>query len=575
MDQAADYVSKRKIAFQRRYSKAIRNWEQTDALIHNDYTILSPALYAQGHYEIKPMTAMNLMNLLAAELLPERINVHVEPFSSKEKANADRVETFYMKVLDCYADSLLIDPSFEDLRNLLAYGKACERSLPMEEEMWGTAPIRHGGETSDEWEYRQREYETAKANNFPIQVLPLTPLMYYDDARIYQPRVVMEYGRQYIGDLREVWGENVLGGKDDGDQVEYLSCTDTINKRRIITADGTTIHDVPNVFGNPYTIALSGHGKMDHKGRLEYEQRGLIYDFKAICEEEARWMTAMSVIIQKYAFPQAASDDPMKIKLPQFPGDIGYKPRDVSLEWLDQPHVMQDLWTYMTLIQKQQEQGSRMRLLAGNRVIGVESGHHEGMLLEQAEKTYKPVLEALKRIIEGRLYRIAYYVDKIIREPILRGSKIGPTQLNGYYKCTVEFDVKNILSRRAEIMLVKTLLDGSPVTGPIISRDYAWDLLGMKDKTGMQKQIYIETIFGGQEMQRALTIEASRKRGLGDVIEKGEAESERRGGQQVDEGMPLEEWQSSQLKNLMPLTEKPSVGGTVASEEAVTGVGAE
>ena len=520
------YTKKRE--YESKFGEAKERWKQALDLYNRDYDIRPNKL--KKVHQVIPLTGRSIANVLASSVTPksEDIHIHVEPIDGSQTAEdqANKMENWAKEVIAETGKELLIDLPFQHALNLILYGVTIERVLPDADNRWGPAPYRFEGESEQGYRDRLADWESRRKTEFPFDVMVLDPQVVYHNARYKQPTELLEYGERKVEEIRETYRNNNLFGDKKGDQtVEYINYIGP--QHRIITlanligdkvASEELLLDVPNILGMTHSVAFAGESKMDPEGRIKHEQVGTLWHMGDALKEQARIITAQSIIFQRMPFPIMKAKDASKVKIDwSEPGSVA-EDKTGTLDRIDTGSINPEILQLLVNIEKQLEQHTGAKLLGGQHV-GATSGAHEELYLDQGLDRFQPLIRGLENIVAMRLERMARYTQEIIKNPVVRRNKL--TNFKGYYKFEVNFNSTDILKNVRLIQLGLSLVNA----GRISQRMFLEEFIKTEDTSRIMREIGADRVMEQQGMIQLISQQASRKAGLEDAYEKAKEEA--------------------------------------------------
>jgi hypothetical protein len=477
---------------------SLRTRFQTALELYNrEWSILHPDV--QRRYdEVIPLTAKTIVDVIASNLIPDDINFNVEPLRNTQKftEHADKLEA------DAYLLSQRLNADYspipEAIKNTLIYGLGWLRTI------YKPAPMPE----DNEWE--RAKWEASKKSRFPFVVTAIDPqnILPAPDYKSW----IMESFERFAYEVDAEFG---TAHDDKLQKLKWIAYWSADEKLYIVNDSELVNKYTENPYGIiPYTPIWSGLGKHSPDGKMENEILGILFPLKGLLEEEARVITAVSIILQTTALrPILYRNAPEGFEWPIGPGQM----QDVGeMEFIDfpMPTLSKDTYNLLTIVSQQIERAVGEQLFGGGRQVGVGSGLFEGMLLEQARKRYAPIIRSIEAGYSDLMGKMLCLIERHKIE--IPGMKLKPSEIGGYYDVKAKFVNADIAEKRISSMIARMLY----MSG-IIDLETAWgpDYMNIPDSSKVRKGLMIDKILTSPEMTAALVTKAAEAMGVERLLE--------------------------------------------------------
>ena len=476
-----------------------KRMETARAFYYGDFSVLSAETKLKYH-EVIPHTAKTAVDVITANMIPDNIKIDVAPLreTNEFKEHADILEETSNILHDRMRGNTSTSPVSGAVKDAVLYGLGCNRLtfiVPPDRETMG------------------KYWMASKETRFPFRVVPLDPLVLLPAANIDNPSFVIENYKRKAYDINEEFGQNIQPETED---VDWLAYWDNKNKVYIVKDSLPLNEDTDNVYGFiPYTFFFSGLGKHSPYGKIEDKAVGLLWPLRGLLEEEARVVTAISIALQTMVVPPLLrSGGPDDFVWPMGPGET-QEVGDMVAQWLPNIPVNKDFYSLGTIISQQIERAIGEKLFGGGRPTGVTTGVMEGMLLEQARKRYRPMVESIEAGYADLLGKMLCLIEKNLKEPI-PGTKLKPSEIHGYYDLNVHFVHEDIAAKRINAMIARML-----VMSGIIDLDTAWskDYMNLPNATNVRKGLMKDAVMKSPELIASIVLKAAEKMDVRHLID--------------------------------------------------------
>ncbi len=418
-----------------------------------------------------PTTPRAVVDEAVDNATPFDINVYY-PARGKRKnheQDADNVRRFIRAVWKYWRTrGSDIDPVRDFLKNLFMSGKAIYKVAPD----WTLWP-----QLSEEQEKELRKkgrkalsdhvemLERIRKENFPLFIRSIAPQCIMEDPTLgprklwvierYQasPAEIRNYYAAHVPEFRdyynaslpvhEIWTASYVDFNGEFRQGQRWLF---VNYELVDQRDNTH-HELP------YVIKYSGFGREAYEGRPELKAVGFYTrPNKSMFLAEMRRLTQVDAIMQEVAFPVAFLPDVVDAEQIDFsPGYVNYVPEEVmqfaDKIWLTPQIPSADYLNSLQIIGNQIERGTVQRALRGAGVPGTDSAAQYGMLNNQARMRIESAKMATAEAMSWASEQVLKYIDVdlgddvscFVAERESGDHRIGPRNINGHYRVSIEF----------------------------------------------------------------------------------------------------------------------------------------
>ena len=513
-------------------------------MYNGDYHVLKEKARTKGGvHEVIPATARILVESVAAHVKPRNFDMKFEPLTGSQASQeqADLLEEAGHTFLERYSIVKGYSPFTEVTKNVAIYGLSALRCL-YDPAKWGTKPEKQSGESREDYDYRLGVWQSRVETRLPFSLKAVDPLNMLPDIRdpmrfmfeMYkvQPFFLSEDFPNFqdadqfaAKEITAFWSDApqwmyLTGGQKAAD-VRHNPDDNTQNMGEYFTPTaGMPMNLRPtgyNPYGIiPYSLIWSGQGKTSPYGYPEDKAVGLIYPLMSLLKEEARSLTAISIILQVTAMPRFLTRNAPagSLEIGMRPGESTELGKDTQIEPFPEMRVPPDLYNLQNIIQQQMELYVGSKILSGSRPTGVTSALFEEILMEQAKNRYQTFIQSLESGLANVLAQMLYIWEKIIGEPI-PGISIKPARIKGHYRGHLTFKYEDIAEKRIKAMIADMLFKAG-----LYSFQQAHELMGTEDITGARKEILKDQVFKDPRLIAALGQQAIEDLGFGKLYER-------------------------------------------------------
>jgi hypothetical protein len=507
-----------------------------------DFHVLKDKAKQGGVHEVIPATARILVESVAAHVKPRKFDIRFEPMSGSEASaeQADMLEAAGHEILERYSLVKGYSPFTEVTKNVAISGLSALRCL-YDPNRWGEKPERKEGESKDDFNYRMGLFQSRVETRLPFSLKAVDSLNMLPDIQEPMRFMFERYSVKpfYLGDdfpnlqdsdqfvpkqISAFWSDApqwmyLVGGQkaesvkatgqNDQNMGQYFDPVGAGIPKNIRPTDF-------NPYGIiPYTLVWSGQGKNSPFGNPEDKAVGLIYPLISLLKEEARSLTAISIILQVTAMPRFLMRDTPKegLDIAMQPGastDIG----KALVEPFPEMRVPPDLYNLQNIIQQQMELYVGSKILSGARPTGVTSALFEEILMEQAKNRYQTFIQSLEQAFSNVMAQMLYIWENVIKEPI-PGIRLKPEKIKGHYRGHIDFKYEDIAEKRIKAMIANMLFQGG-----LYNFEQSHELMGTEDITGARKGLLKDQIFKDPRLIAALGQQAIEDLGFDKLMQR-------------------------------------------------------
>lgn len=512
-----------------------------------DYHVLNDKARQSGKFhEVIPVTPRLIVEGVTAHVTPQKFVVKYEPLRDNEKSKeqADRLEHAAHTVLERYSTTKGWSPFTEVCRNCCIYGMAALRTL-FDPRAWFSKPLAADYFSRDEYDYALSLWEAQRTTRLPFNLAAVDPLNLLPAPGVEKPDFMMETYRVkpfYLQrdfpewqdpqpfaekDFTCFWTRNqwdyLVGGQAMTveswvDPDRPMQQTTAMFDNRMLEPKQLRQNNV-NPYGIiPYSLIWSGLGKGSPYGFPEQRAIGLIYPLRSLLKEEARALTAVSIILQVTALPRFLTRNAPRGRL-----NLGLGPGDVTemgnsvIEPFPEMKVPQGIYDMMQVAGQQVERLIGEKILTGVRPSGVTSALFEEILLEQAKRRYKTFINSLENGYAEALGQMFFIWENVIRERI-PGINFDPKWIKGYYQPDISFIYEDIAEHRIRTMIAATLFARG-----LYSFEAAHGYMGTENSAEIRKQLIKDRIYNDPNLITALAMEALQEMGYDKMLQQAQA----------------------------------------------------
>ena len=503
----------------RRHGKCLKMYNM-------DYHVLKDKAREKVH-EVIPATARILVESVAAHVKPRKFDISFEPLTGSEASQeqADLLEAAGHEILERYSLVKGYSPFTEVTKNVAISGLSALRCL-YDPARWGEKPERKQGESKDDFDYRMGIWQSRVETRLPFSLKAVDSLNILPDIQEPMRFMFERYSVKpfFLGDdfpnlqdsdqfvpkqITAYWSDApqwmYLVGGQKAEDIRYNPSDNANPMGRYFEPAGANMprNMRPTDFNPygiiPYTLVWSGQGKNSPYGNPEDKAVGLIYPLISLLKEEARSLTAISIILQVTAMPRFLTRNAPAGQL-----EIGMSPGEstelgqAQIEPFPEMRVPPDLYNLQNIIQQQMELYVGSKILSGARPTGVTSALFEEILMEQAKNRYQTFIQSLEQAFSNVMAQMLYIWENVIKEPI-PGIRLKPEKIKGHYRGHIDFKYEDIAEKRIKAMIANMLFQGG-----LYNFEQAHQLMGTEDITGARKGLLKDQVFKDPRLIAAL-----------------------------------------------------------------------
>ena len=537
-------MMKLKYALASRWKTAHDRFKKVKDMVNGEWHPLNLETRTAGRvHEVIPATAKTMVEGVTSHVKPKSFSVKFKPLRPTERAReqADGLEDAGHEFLERHGLAKASSPLTEVAKNTAMYGLSFMRTL-FQPQKWGVRPVKEAGESGEDFDYREALWEAQRSIELPFQTDAIDPLNvlpgpgkripdYLFETYEIQPFALQsqfpllqdpnpfatkqftafwspEQWQYFVGSAPIM----IHGRSDAENSTQGLTSwfDPRLNETKALRPTDDNFYGIV-----PYTTVWSGLGKRSPDGKPEEEAVGLIWPLMSLLKEEARSLTAISIIMQVSAQPRFLTRGAPRGKL-----NIGMAPGDATeigqtmIEPFPEIRVPPDLYSIQTIISQQMEMMLGAKLLTGMRPAGVTSALFEEILLEQAEQRYKTFIESLEDAYSMVLAQMLFIWENIVREKV-PGIKIDPKKIRGHYRGTIKFEYSDIAKERIQTMIAKMLFQAG-----LYDFEKAHDFMGTENISDVRRGLIKDQLYNDPNMIAAIGLKLLEESGLDKVYEK-------------------------------------------------------
>jgi len=537
-------MMKLKYSLANRWKIAHDRFRKVKDMVNGEWHPLNQETRKAGRvHEVTPATAKTVVEGVTSHVKPKSFSVKFRPLKNTEKGReqADGIEDAGHEFLERHGIAKASSSLTECAKNTSMYGLSFMRTL-FQPQKWGKHPVKSPGESGEDFDYREALWEAQRSIDLPFQTDAIDPLNvlpgpgkrvpdYLFETYQIEPFALQSQfpllqdanpfaTKQFTAFWSPEQWQYFLGGspvmtygKSDADNSTQALARwfdPKLNETTVLRPNDDNLYGIV-----PYTTVWSGLGKRSPEGKPEEEAVGLIWPLMSLLKEEARALTAISIILQVTAQPRFLSRNAPRGKL-----NIGMAPGDVTevgqaiIEPFPEIRIPPDLYSIMNIISQQMEMMLGAKLLTGMRPAGVTSALFEEILLEQAEQRYKTFIESLEDAYSMVLAQMLFIWENIVKEKI-PGIKIDPSKIRGHYRGTIEFHYDDIAKQRIQTMIAKMLFQAG-----LFDFEKAHDFMGTENTSDVRRGLIKDKMYSDPNMIAAIGLKLLEESGLDQVYDK-------------------------------------------------------
>lgn len=455
-----------------RFRKAHSQFKEDRKRYNDDWTILKKNIKDKGFHEVRPITDRQNVDTLSGHFRPDDFSVNVRPLrkkggepSQQAKEQANGIEEHASYMLETCGLTSAVSPFNLANKSTWAHGAGVLRGI-YDWQAWNDAPVKQEGESAEDFEYREMIWEAQRKLVLPYRLSSpdLSRCLWWP---LREPDIFMEIGKVYPIDVKRDYPDFKYQDEDMFTPIDHIEAWDEQTKFYLVpaAAQASTLKQVPIKGGKgtvnpykfvPYSIMYSGLSMEDPEGKVERMFAGVIHPTKGLVEEQARRLSALSILVQAAALGRGWTRglEPGKT-LTALPGEyieIG----QAEVGTFEVPQAPQDLYNLINMVSQEIDDFIGTKQLGGQKIPGIASALGYELLREESKKRYQAFVDSFEACLARVVGQYLDILENHIAESI-PGLKLAPSKIKGHYICEVKLKYKDIAQDRMMAALCRLL----------------------------------------------------------------------------------------------------------------------